>query len=193
MSCVEVLPTIPEGSYSLVDQQIVTIFQEGLSDHMIRANVIRGKPTNMARAIELATEEVMFRQMLDSRPSPSAPGAYGRRVESPMEVDHLRNAKCYECNGLGHQARNCPNRRRPARVEEIGQVNCWGCGSEGHFRRYCPQNRWTPASRSWTSTIRSTKLMSIIILCVYASVNCHLMYMYVLMCYCFFGYKSQEI
>ena len=139
---VEVLPTLPEGSYSLVDQQIVTIFQEGLSDHMIRAKVIRGKPTNMARAIELATEEVMFRQMLGSRSSNSATGAYGGRVESPMEVDHLRKSKCYECNGMGHQARNCPNRRRrPARVEAIGQVNCWGCGSEGHFRRECPENR----------------------------------------------------
>ena len=34
-----------------------------------------------------------------------------RQIE-PMEIDHYRSQKCFNCFGLGHRARECPTRRR---------------------------------------------------------------------------------
>ena len=32
-----------------------------------------------------------------------------RRIE-PMDIDHFRDQKCFNCSGLGHRARNCPSK-----------------------------------------------------------------------------------
>ena len=129
----DTLPTLPRESYTLIDLQVVAVFSDGLNDKAIRARVIRGKPQNMDDAIKLATEEQSFRKMLGY-------GSYNEMGSEPepMEIDHLRRAKCFECGHIGHRAKHCPNERgHRARVEEVNKFQCWNCGSEEHLRRDC--------------------------------------------------------
>ena len=100
----------------------------------------------MDAAIKLATEEQSFRKMLGY-------GSYtgmGSEPE-PMEIDHLRRAKCFECGHIGHRAKHCPNERgHRARVEEVNKFQCWNCGSEEHLRRNCDKPiRYKPRVCKW--------------------------------------------
>ena len=54
---------LPDESYSLIDQQLVSIFIERLRNPHVKAKVIRGNPTKIFKAVDLAIEEGLFRNV----------------------------------------------------------------------------------------------------------------------------------
>ena len=46
-----------------------------------------------------------------------------------MEIDHIRNLKCFKCSGFGHRARNCPTiidkNRLPVNAADGGTDNVY--------------------------------------------------------------------
>ena len=76
------------------------------------------------------------------------------RSKSPSRQRHERSERCYECDGVGHQARECASRRNrkpapprgrspsPGRnrsgSRERDKRQCYRCDEYGHVAKYCP-------------------------------------------------------
>jgi hypothetical protein len=74
--------------------------------------------------------------------------------ETAMEIDAMGEKHCFNCNGLGHFARDC---RKPKREDKGGKERprgsakptekgkegrtCWGCKETGHLHRDCPKEK----------------------------------------------------
>ena len=52
-------------------------------------------------------------------------------------MNHMnKDLKCFECNNVGHIARNCPlGSRRVPRMP--GGKDCYNCGESGHISKEC--------------------------------------------------------
>lgn len=56
----------------------------------------------------------------------------GNDRDREYNKDRDRDTKCYGCNGYGHMARNCPEKRNT-------KETCHICSEPGHFARECPK------------------------------------------------------
>lgn len=151
----------------VAQQQLTTIFVDGLTSTELKTKMIRENHPNFEAAVQAAVKEQHTRQRVQARLGKATPSTYlTRNEEEPMEVDQSRRMKCFHCEGP-HKARFCPRRDAIRRVQEINKqaeaeqprrhpneqrprndtpwanqrrtIECWTCGGP-HLRRNCPKN-----------------------------------------------------
>ena len=60
--------------------------------------------TNHAFKAESSNVQSARQQWVPNIPTPET----DTRLVEPMEIDHLKNLKCFKCSGFRHRSRNCP-------------------------------------------------------------------------------------
>ena len=83
---------------------------------------IVAKPPEVDKGIAMVAEEVKSGEIGSATES-----AEIMEVLEPQRTAYL----CYNCNGEGHFARECPF--------EKSQYYCYSCGGDGHLARRCDQ------------------------------------------------------
>lgn len=141
----------------LIEQQMVGIFTDGLTDNAVARKVMREGPEDFKGAVQIAmSEERMGRRFeLRNRSGPKVrqfrqfrgPNRddEGRQVE-PMEVD-ISEGRCYRCHRKGHRAVDC--RARKINEVQTRQLTCFRCGQKGHGLNTCQNNGNPQTGRCW--------------------------------------------
>lgn len=115
----------PEGIQGgAIQRQLVGFLIDGLGSSDLKMKVMRENPRTFDEAVNIANSEENLRRRFNLR--------VGR--EEPMEVDHIRNRKCFKCGNPNHQARDC----RMVHAVQQTRLVCWNCREQGHVRRDCP-------------------------------------------------------
>ena len=131
----------------IIQKQLVNFFINGLSLDYLKMKIMRENPETYQAAVAVAMTEQNLRkrfelrrgkpEKVDFRPSQST-------SHEPMEVDHYRPPKrCFNCNKVGHRAKECRSRHKQVNSVEHGQnssknkIECWRCGKLGHIKKNC--------------------------------------------------------
>ena len=111
-----------------VEDQLVSVFMEGLRSHEIKLRIYRKEVRKIDEAIQIAKTEDIIKKRFpgtdgSSRrfdritPPEHRDGGWQRtepRREEPMEVEHSRHRGCFNCGGP-HSQRNCQRRESPSK------------------------------------------------------------------------------
>ena len=132
----------------LVQEQLVTLFMEGLRSQDIKLRIYRKQVKKVDEAINIAKAEELAKKRFPGDNTPRS------RQEEEMEVDHHRRAGCFQCGGP-HGQRNCPrNGREDKRIHAVvsqrldkGDRNPNSGRLEGGKRRM--GRRYDTASNGW--------------------------------------------
>lgn len=129
-----------------IERQLIDTFVDGLTNNdALKMKILRDNPNTLQAAISIATKEQNLRARVNlSNNFHFAPRS--ERRETPMEIDHSRQLKCFKCKKIGHTAKNCKvvnhvynETVQNPRVNR--KIICWGCGQEGHIIRTCRQRQ----------------------------------------------------
>ena len=108
-------------------------------------------PSNSMQKIEKESVEQANNDNCSSNPSPRKP--VSMRSENILSKSNRKNCqyqkspksdrRCWICNGVGHQKKNCPSNKRSRKNEKKPEkrnksIQCFNCNEFGHFARNCP-------------------------------------------------------
>ena len=136
-----------------IERQLIDIFVDGLADERLKLKVLRNISDNLQNAITIVTDEQNLRKRVGM--TTYSPFSTASRHE-PMEVDHARKLRCFNCSGSGHIAKYCKadtrkqvnataQSSRAPRYEGQNKANirCYRCSQFGHMARECTnQDPW---------------------------------------------------
>lgn len=140
---------------TLIQQQLIDVFIDGLQDNMIARKVLRQAPPVLEQAVQLAVAEQNLAKKFSLRnrgfvSTTATTKAQRSRHENisqhePMEVDSFLG-RCYTCRKKGHRATDC--RRRSVQSVQLGLV-CYKCGQAGHGLATCRNPGRPETGRCW--------------------------------------------
>lgn len=101
----------------------------------------------MSKAVDIAIEEGLFRDMLGEKDRSDRSENYDNRGEDePMDIDHYRRKKsrCFKCGRVGHRAKECRSAPHRHNINAINkEIRCWQCNKVGPMDfGEASQNSW---------------------------------------------------
>ena len=108
-------------------------------------------PSNSMQKIEKESVEQANNDNCSSNPSPRKP--VSMRSENILNKSNRKNCqyqkspksdrRCWICNGVGHQKKDCPSNKRSGKngknpEKQNKPIQCFNCNEFGHFARNCP-------------------------------------------------------
>ncbi|KAE8738016.1 hypothetical protein FOCC_FOCC016513 [Frankliniella occidentalis] len=144
-------PALKEG----LDQALARRLGSGsVTYDMIYGAAVRLERENKSKKVLAVCAVTAAPAAAQARPAPKAKVASGNPApvleggtanpptgQGAVKKDHFpgENAKCYQCNGVGHFKRNCPSRANRQAGNPGGYVQrCQFCKELGHSARGCP-------------------------------------------------------
>ena len=119
-------------------KQAKAVFLDGLRSMDLKKKIYGKKPESLEEAIKIAKTDDMASRRFDCKQETS------HRHETPMEVEHQRHHRCFNCGGP-HSARQCRKgvntvRSRPQWSQQEKDRRdrlCFLCHKPGHFAAVC--------------------------------------------------------
>lgn len=141
---------IPDGGAAAIERQLIGFFIDGLAFDYLKMKVMRENPMTLQGAINSAMNEQNLRKRFNLRTgNKEIPKEANQTHHTPMEIGHYRPKRCYNCNRLGHTAKQCRNKNYNVNAINTTQQNtrkpfseiiCWRCHKKGHIRKNCKEN-----------------------------------------------------
>uniref|UniRef100_T1H9C0 CCHC-type domain-containing protein n=1 Tax=Rhodnius prolixus TaxID=13249 RepID=T1H9C0_RHOPR len=94
---------------------------------------------------ELKDKIIIYESIREKLENKQKPSALTFKTEGSKASKFTQNNKCYNCNGEGHRAAECPRPRR-----ERG--SCYTCGEKGHLQNSCPNRKRSAGTSVAAST-----------------------------------------
>ena len=137
---------LQEGGAAAIERQLIGFFIDGLAFDYLKMKVMRENPGTLQGAINSAMNEQNLRKQFNLRTGNKEPV---NTAHTPMEIGSHRSRRCYNCNRLGHTAKQCRstnyvevhaiNSSRQNNQYPFSEIICWRCHKKGHIRRNCQE------------------------------------------------------
>ena len=137
-------------------RRLVTLMGQRDADPLLRCAFVAGLPEDVAMQLKSTVD--INKMDLASLVSKARAMLANKSLHSSAYVclgtkDSRQAGKCYNCQGMGHMARDCPSSKQSSFVQSKQRRirRCYVCNSDEHLANKCPQRQGNDQGGAYAS------------------------------------------